>query len=458
MRPLFRFPSALGLVLAGLGVLACADDPAAPGRGPVRLDQAALHSLTDTVRQLAASRNVTPLPSPAPVRPALVTLGQALAFDKELSGNRDISCMTCHFPAYGTGDGRSLSIGTGATGLGPGRQHPQGLFIPRNAPPLFNLGALKSLFWDGRVSVDAEGTYHTPARQKLTRDMTRAFEFGAVSAFPLFPVLARDEMRGFSGNELASIPDEHVRQIWAGLMERLGRIPEYRQMFEAAYPGVRFERMNFGYASNAIAGFLIDKFHFNNSPWDRFLAGNDQALTEEQLVGARDFLSLRCAACHNGPAFTDNQFHNVAVPQLGPGKGNGSGLNDDYGRFNIRDHATMQYAFRTPGLRNVVLTGPYGHDGAFASLRDFIAHYSDSDVKLRTFDPLTLEPLLQGTLVDNADAILATRDTLLNGVVLPDSIVDHLMAFMDALTDDPAHYPSVIPARVPSGLPVDAVE
>ncbi len=62
-------------------------------------------------------------------------------------------------------------------------------------------------------------------------------------------------------------------------MERLGAIPEYRQMFEAAYPGTQFAHMTFAHASNAIAGFLIDQFAFNDSPWDRFLAGDDDALT-----------------------------------------------------------------------------------------------------------------------------------------------------------------------------------
>jgi cytochrome c peroxidase len=456
MRALTGLRTALGSVAIVLALASCGnDDVAAPAAGPVRLNRASVNALADTVRLLAAGRGVTQLPTPAPVRPALVALGQALAFDKELSGNRDISCMTCHLPAFGTGDDRSLSIGQGASGLGPQRQHPQGLFIPRNAPPLFNLGALKSLFWDGRVSVDPQGGFHTPANTQLSSDMTRVFEFGPASALPLFPVLSREEMRATSGNELAAIPDAEMRKIWAALMVRLGNIPEYRAMFEAAYPGIKFERMNFAYASNAIGGFLIDKFHFNQSPWDRFLAGDDAALSQDELVGARDFMSLRCSICHNGPAFTDNQFHNVALAQFGPGKGNGPGLNDDFGRMNVRDQAVMKYAFRTPGLRNVVLTAPYGHDGAFFGLRDFIAHYSESDIKLRAFDPGTLEPLLQGTLLANADDILLTRDTILNGVVIPDSIIDHLTTFMGALTDDPIHYPSVIPARVPSGLPID---
>jgi cytochrome c peroxidase len=226
-------------------------------------------------------------------------------------------------------------------------------------------------------------------------------------------------------------------------------------LFEAAYPGTRFSQMTFAHASNAIAGFFTARFTFNHSPWDAFLAGQDQALTQAQLVGAKTFLSLKCSICHNGPAFSDNQFHNVAVAQFGPGKGRGAGRNDDFGRFAEEDRAAMRYAFRTPGLRNVVLTAPYGHDGAIMDLRGFIAHYSESDLKLRSFDPMSLEPLLQGALVNNIDQILLTRDTLLTGVVIPDALVDELTEFMGALTDDPAGYPSVVPLRVPSGLPID---
>ena len=143
--------------------------------------------------------------------------------------------------------------------------------------------------------------------------------------------------------------------------------------------------MSFAHASNAIAGFIIDKLSFNNSPWDRFLRGNDEAMTQVQLQGAKDFMSARCSICHNGPALTDNKFHNVAVAQFGPGKGGEDG-SDDFGRFRESHVAAEKYAFRTPPLRNVELTAPYGHDGAFFSLRDFVDHYSESDIKLMNFD------------------------------------------------------------------------
>ena len=157
------------------------------------------------VRQLAAARGIGRLDDPPHVRPALAELGRALLFDPILSGNHDVSCATCHIAAYATGDGRSLSVGAGGTGLGPNRTHPDGVFIPRNAPPVFDLAQLRHMFWDGRVETDGHGHFITPAQAQLTPSMQRVLEFGAISAQPMFPVTARTEMRGQSGNELTKI-------------------------------------------------------------------------------------------------------------------------------------------------------------------------------------------------------------------------------------------------------------
>jgi cytochrome c peroxidase len=394
------------------------------------------------------------------VRQALVTLGRALLFDPILSGNRNIACATCHLPAFATGDGKSLAVGEGGFGLGPEREHPDGVFIPRNAPPLFNLGVMNHLFWDGRIERDAFGRVHTPAGAQITRSMSRVFEFGPASALGLFPVTNRLEMRGQrrfgSSNELAAIPDDSLPDIWDALMRRLGRIPEYRQMFEAAYPGTRFSDMTFAHASNAIGGFMVSQLTFANTSWDRFLRGDDRALTSRQLAGAQTFLTIKCSICHNGATQSDDQFHNVAIAQLGPGEGDGPDGRDDFGRMRVTGSALDKYLFRTTPLRNVELTGPYGHDGAFTTLRSFIEHYSESDVKLRTFDPSPLEARLRGTVIPTTDAILAQRDTIIAGVVLTPEIVDQLMDYMTALTDPAARDLSrLVPFRVPSGLPVD---
>jgi cytochrome c peroxidase len=408
------------------------------------------------VRQLAAARGVVPLPPRPYVRPALARLGQALAFDKILSGNRDISCTTCHLPEFATGDGRSLSIGQGGTGIGPARRMPSGIFIPLNAPPLFNVWAMRHLFWDGRVEINPHGHLSTPAGGQLSRDMRRVLEFGPASALAMFPVGNRDEMRAYSGNELAAIPDDDNPAIWAAIMRRIGKIPEYRRMFEEAYPGQRFERMTFAHASNAIGAFMVDKLTFANTPWDRFLAGRDNALTPKQLVGAQTFLTLKCSICHNGATFSDEKFHDVAMVQFGPGKGNGASLRDDFGRMNNTALESDKNLFRTTPLRNVELTGPYGHDGGISTLQAFVEHYSESDLKLLSFDPMQLDPALRSTLLPNSADILAQRDTLLTGVVLTPALVGQLMDYMSALTDDRARdLRQLTPHHVPSGLPVD---
>ncbi len=97
--------------------------------------------------------------------------------------------------------------------MGPARALAGGSIIPRNAPPLFNLHAMPALFFDGRVSVDAGGQFHTPAGAQLTPEMTRVFEFGALSAQPLFPVVNTAEMRGTTGNHLAALPDTDFQGI-----------------------------------------------------------------------------------------------------------------------------------------------------------------------------------------------------------------------------------------------------
>jgi cytochrome c peroxidase len=265
-------------------------------------------------------------------------------------------------------------------------------------------------------------------------------------------------MRGESGNELAAVPDDKHQRTWKFIMRRLGAIPEYRTMFEAAYPGSSFDSLNFAHAGNAMGCWIVNVFAATNTPWDRMLAGNDDAMTETQLLGARAFLTTaRCSQCHTGSRLSDGLFHNVAVPQVGPGFGNGPDGRDDFGRMRQTGNLKHKYQFRTPPLRNVELTGPYGHDGAIVSLRDWVNHYSQSDVKLRSYDPGQLEPLLQGTLLPTAADILLTRDTRLRNLVIPPETVDQITEFLKALTDPASRdLRRFVPAQVPSGLPVDA--
>ncbi|MFO0611615.1 MAG: FG-GAP-like repeat-containing protein [Polyangiaceae bacterium] len=431
------------------------------------------NSLKQQVRTLAAAHGVTPIPPAPAVSDALYNLGQALAFDKILSGNKNISCMTCHHPTLGSDDNRSLALGEG--GLGLGRDRVGGGVIPRNAQALFNLDTLGSMFWDQRVRPNGAGGFITPANSLLTPEMVATFDFGVVSAQAMFPVLSRDEMRGQrltnapNTNELA--PEYNHAQIWALLMARLGAIPEYVTMFEAAYPGTPFANMTFAHAANAIAGFEIRGFAARNSPWERFLSGDDGALSTRELRGARDFFNEGCANCHSGPSFSDDLAHDTALAQFGSGKGHGptmghtNTVNDDFGRGgatnifgigSLSDKPEARYAFRTPPLTNVELTGPWGHDGQFTNLGRFVEHYKNPEDALRKYDMAkeihSSEFFLLDMRLHNEEEVISHMDPLTQ-VNVPNT--QDMVAFLDSLTDPASrHLDHLVPARVPSGLPV----
>ncbi len=399
--------------------------------------------------------NVTPLSVPAPP-PAQVALGQALMFDKILSGNRNMSCATCHHPLFKTGDGIPLSIGQGATGLGPARSGP-GAFIPRHAPDLFNRGAAQwaTLFWDGRVAVKAGGGFTTPAGANLPAGVA-----SVLAAQAMFPVESRDEMRGVpgqAGNELGEIGDGNFPAVWDGIMQRLRAIPRYDTLFQAGF-GQSVNAVGFEHAANAIAAFQTAAFARYNTPYDAYLAGDHSALTDQQKRGALLFFGkANCAKCHLGPLLSDQKFHNIAVPQLGPGRGPVPDL--DVGRAEQTGLAGDRFLFRTPPLRNVALSGPYFHNGAFATLLGAVKHYVNVTRSLQTYDPSQLPPLLQPSVKNDPAVwaqVLATLDPIVaDTLTIQDAGVADIVAFLQSLTDPSAQdLSSLIPVSVPSGLPV----
>ena len=461
----------IGGLLVGLTLVGCVGDEQSSKEQAANEERAALVAST---RNSIAFRGVTPVPPAPTVRKELVRLGRDLAFDKLLSGNRDTSCMTCHPADFATGDGRHLSMGVTGTGSGP---HRTGDFAQgeegRNAPPFWNLHVMPKLFWDGRVEQLPSGFIKTPGDQHLTAQMRAVFEFGAISALPMFPPTARDEMRGFGNqNELSAIADSNLPAIWAGLMARIGQIPRYRQMFEAAYPGTRFEDMTFAHAANAIGGFIVARFEARDSEWDEFLRGNDEAMSLEALRGAEIFMRT-CVNCHSGPVGSDLAFHNTALAQFGPGPrsgGDGPSGRDDFGRERVTGAITDRYAFRTTPLRNVEFTAPFGHTGEIVDLRDFIAHYSvrlengapvgsppGPAQNLREYDVTQIEARLQPTLLNNTNDIINHIDPLFRtGSPIQPSFVDPITEFMLANTDHDslADAFATVPPDVPSGLPV----
>ncbi|MGD9295270.1 MAG: cytochrome c peroxidase, partial [Roseobacter sp.] len=323
-------------------------------------------------------------------------LGQLLFYDPVLSGNKTVACATCHHPRFATSDGVSLSIGDGGLGLGPARridpQNPPEERIPRNSPALFNLGAheFTVMFHDGRLEADAD--FLGGLRSPLDADMMQGFE-SVLSAQTMFPVLSRDEMAGsYDENDIGRA----VRQglvtdtggAWDLLSRRVGAISAYEEKFRTVYPHISEpEDIRFTDISNAIAAFIAFEWRSDTAPFDALLRG------ETRFEGlAKRGLDLfygdaGCATCHSGPFLTDHQFHATGTVQIGPGK---SATFEDHhrddGRFRVTGREVDRFAFRTPSLRNVAVTGPYGHAGAHRDLASFIVAHADPLTGLETYD------------------------------------------------------------------------
>ncbi|MCA9943211.1 MAG: VCBS repeat-containing protein [Anaerolineales bacterium] len=417
-----------------------------------------------TLGQLLARAGATmPLQQAAP-SPAKVDLGRALFWDPLLSGNKDIACVTCHHPVAGTGDNLPLPIGTGGEGLAEDRVLviDRQVLVPRNATPIFNLGldGMDVLFWDGRVSGTAVAEFDSPANDDLPYGLDNA-----LAAQAMFPVTSRDEMRGRRGdidlfgerNTLASAGDHQFSRIWDELMTELLAIPAYQQMFHDAYPDVPLEELSFGHAANAMAAYQMEVFTFLDSPWDRYLQGDETALSPEALAGAELFYGKAgCANCHSGSLLSDMQFHNIGVPQVGPGKGAEEPY--DYGRARETGDESDLFAFRTPPLRNVAITGPWMHNGAYATLEAAVLHHLDPAQAVENYDYSQLSSLMVAE--DSGDT--AVHAAALNEPSfarpcppLTEAEVAALLAFLESLTSPSAlDLSHTIPESVPSGLSV----
>ena len=422
-------------------------------------------TLDAQLRQTIGVWGTAPILPLQPHNAAVVDLGRSLFFDKLLSGNRDVSCATCHDPSAHATDALSLPIGTGGTGaglarvLGSGRQ-----FVPRNAPSLLNQGlGFFYLFWDGRVNEEGgPGRFRTPTGVSLPGGLDNL-----LAAQAMLPVLNRTEMRGLAGdrdvtgspNELATIPDASPSEVWAATMRRLLAVQEYQAKFNAAYPGTPATSLGFQHAANALAAFEMDALTRTNSAFDRFLAGVDRAMTPTEKRGALLFFGkARCSSCHSGPLLGGQQFANVGAPQIGPGVGAAAPL--DIGRAEeLQNIPQYKFAFRVQPLRNVELTPPYMHSGAYATLEAVVRHYNNADSAQRSYDPSHLTPSVRAMHHGDAatiQAVLATLDFRLREPLrLTEAEQTELVAFLKSLTDPAARdLRSIVPSRVPSGLTV----
>ena len=319
-----------------------------------------------------------PLPPPLPQDRDVVLLGRELFFDKDMSGNRNISCSDCHHPFHGTGDDLPLPIGEGGVGLGPFRQQETGKIILRNAPALFNLGYsdITFMFWDGRVSFDPVlDSFTTPepglnGQNPPWRHITKNFT-GALSAQTIFPLTSHNEMRG-QDNDLADAPDNFT--VWQRILVRLFSKDKYKTLFLRAWPEV--SDFNIGHVARAMGAFITWEFQAINTPFDRYLRGDDSALSFREKKGLQVFLTRgKCADCHTGRHLSNFTFKSVGVPQITPETAQNF---DDLGRSAVSMNKRDQYKFKTPSLRNVALSAPYMHNGSLRNLREVIEHYNSS--------------------------------------------------------------------------------
>ncbi len=398
--------------------------------------------------------------------PERVELGQLLFYAKELSGNRDISCATCHHALTSTADGLSLSAGVGGSGLSTARRMQEGReLIPRNAPEIFNRGHVDfvNMFWDGRLAASTEEAsgFESPVGDELPSGFAHVVE-----AQPMFPVTSNAEMRGEPGeNELADARSN--TELWEALADRLRAIDEYVDLFSQAFPVLPVGEFGFEHASRAIAAFEAAQWRADDSPFDRYLRGEGDALSDREKRGAILFYGKAgCVGCHAGTWQTDFEHHAIAMPQIGPGKGHGRDGDEDLGRGAITGDRRDDYAFRTPPLRNVTLTGPYGHAGAYRKLSSVIRHHANPKRALRTWDrdeallPISAEEgegrVESFSVMDSRSKVRAiARASELGRTRLSDAEIELLVEFMGSLTD-PAMVDLrfEVPARVPSGLPV----
>ena len=402
-------------------------------------------------------------------------LGMRLFFSKSLGGDRDSACVTCHHPILGGGDELSLSVGVGAVNpdlLGTGREHDNsapnndgGPPVPRNAPTTFNIAGWDSvLFHDGRVESlgktadlngdDGEGI-RTPDSPLNEEDALAGTNLTQAQA--RFPVTSPEEMKGFNNDDKDNqgIRD-YVSSRLGGYGEGAGELSDnnyWLEKFRTAFnnaTGTAEELIN-----EQNVSFLIGEYErsqsFVDTPWKRYIEGDKSALSDKEKKGALLFFNSQannganCSSCHSGDFFTDEDFHNLAMPQLGRGKGDGVDGSDDFGRFRETNAVDDIYAFRTPSLINVEVTGPWSHAGSYTSLEAVVRHHLNPDDAINNYNTnqLTqagiqnldkLQTNTQKALAKLADDRIAGKDVIQN-TALTDDQVDELIEFLKALTD-----------------------
>jgi cytochrome c peroxidase len=325
------------------------------------------------------------IPPASPLAPATVALGEKLFFDSRLSGDGTVACATCHDPARAFTDGRSTSVGI------------HGRISQRNAPTLLNALYNKTQFWDGRANT---------LEQQAALPITNAFEMGSASIADAVSRIAGD------------------KDYEAQFMQAFGRGVNEQDILRAI---ATYER--------TLVSF--------DSPFDHFIAGDNNAISDSAKNGWQLFnTKARCNLCHaltekqqDVTVFTDNDFHNIGIgiirhhvvplaqeAERELAHGNLQAIDDAaieseisaLGRFLITKKQGDLASFKTPDIRNILVTGPYFHDGSMQTLWDIVDHYNKGDG--------VTDPWLDGDI---------------QPLALTEPEIDDLVAFLASLTSPP---------------------
>ncbi|WP_246660412.1 cytochrome c peroxidase [Nitratireductor sp. XY-223] len=399
-------------------------------------------------------------------------LGRLLFYDPVLSGNRNISCGTCHHHTLAGADGLALGVGEGGDGIGEKRTTGTGRDridrrVPRNAPALFNIGHkdIRHLFHDGRLSIDNlyGNGFNSPAEEYLPQGLS-----SLAAAQSLFPMTSETEMAGHSEeNAIAGARNDRIDHAWRLIARRVSAVPAYGPLFADAFDDIESPAdITIVHIGNAIGDFVNSEWRSYDSPFDRYLAGDRAALSSDAQAGMDVFYGRGgCAACHGGALLTDQDFHALALPQFGPGRTRMFDLMQrDVGRMVETDRLEDAYRFRTPSLRNSALTAPYGHNGAYATLEGIIRHHLDPQTAFDRWSRKEValpaaEHLAEADfapLADRRERLRVRSVVDIEPVSLGDDEVRQLIAFIHSLTGAESVKGRLgRPDEVPSGLPVD---
>lgn len=320
-----------------------------------------------------------PVPLENPITEPKRVLGKILFWDEQLSSDDTVACGTCHRPAYGGADPRAgrhpgTDPGTiddvlGSPGIAYRDRHGEPLEHPlfgvdvqvttRLAPSIFGALWAEELFWDGRagsvfrdpvtgeVLIERYGALETQALHSLMNEAEMAYRHRAWSD-------VTEKLEGIRPLALATDWPPDVQKA-------IGAHASYPALFDAAFgtPAITPARIAFALATYQRT-LVADQ-----TPWDRYQDGNDDALDERQIAGWRAFQTLRCASCHMPPLFTNDDFFNIGLrpSSYDLGRGAVTGQTKDAGDMKV------------PSLRNVGLRARLMHSGQFSSLGEAIAFY-----------------------------------------------------------------------------------